>query len=56
MKVLCANCQHITRHRSASQKMYTVKQGFGGCALKPAYEYLGRLHERDCKDFVKAAK
>lgn len=51
----CADCQRITRHKQASQKMYTTKHGFSGCALQPAYVYFSRLRERDCKDFVKAA-
>lgn len=48
----CADCQHITRHRSASQAMYTTKHGFCGCAKQPAYVYMSRLYERDCTDFV----
>ena len=54
MKVTCADCQRITRHKQASQKMYTTKHGFSGCALQPAYVYMSRLYERDCKDFVRA--
>jgi len=49
----CADCTHITRHRQATQWMYTTKHGFSGCALKPAYEYLSRLFERECAEYVK---
>ena len=51
----CADCQNITRHRQASQVLYTTKHGFSGCALKPAYEYMSRLFERECADYVKKA-
>ena len=52
MTVQCATCTHITRHRQASQLLYQTKHGFSGCALKPAYEYMSRLFERECADFV----
>lgn len=48
----CADCVHITRHRQATQWMYTTKHGLCGCALKPAYVYMSRLFERECADFV----
>lgn len=51
--VRCSTCVHITRHRQAAQWMYTTKHGFCGCALKPAYEYMSRLFERECADYVK---
>ncbi len=51
----CADCIHISRHKQASQAMYTTKHGFSGCALQPVYVYMSRLYERDCKDFVKVA-
>ncbi len=50
--VQCSGCVHITRHRSASQAMYTTKHGFSGCAKQPAYVYFSRLYERECADFV----
>ncbi len=56
MTVTCATCQHIKRHKQASQAMYTTKHGFSGCALQPHYVYFSRLRERNCKDFVKAEK
>lgn len=52
MTVTCATCQRITRHRQASQMMYSNRHGFSGCALQPHYVYFSRLRERDCKDFV----
>ena len=55
MTVQCATCKNITRHRQASQAMYTTKHGFCGCALQPVYVYMSRLYERDCKDFVQKA-
>ena len=51
----CADCQHIKRHKQASQAMYSNRHGFSGCALQPAYVYMSRLYERDCRDFVRAA-
>ena len=51
----CADCKNITRHRQASQKMYTTKHGFCGCALQPAHVYMSRLYERQCADFVRVA-
>lgn len=56
MKVTCADCQRITRHKQASQKMYTTKHGFSGCALQPHYVYFSRLRERDCKDYQAKGK
>ena len=51
----CADCKNIKRHKQANQLLYKPKHGFCGCALQPAYVYMSRLYERDCKDFVKDA-
>lgn len=52
MTAQCATCQHITRHRQASQTLYQAKHGFCGCALQPAYVYFSRLYERDCAEYL----
>jgi len=46
----CVNCTHLTSHRAASQAMYK-KEGFGGCKLLKAYEYVSPQHS--CTKFVR---